>query len=107
MYKIIPHELFYRPSYLILIKSCINHCKSATAFIAEYFNEFLSYLMADRLNMARVLFSHMEPRRRTTKYVEIQLDGEPENRFDEYERINKQMHMEVRNGMLESDEQSD
>lgn len=56
LYNNMNKELFYKPSYVILLRSIYSHCSSEKDFIDVYFSDFLFYLNSDDLKIAECLF---------------------------------------------------
>jgi len=56
LYNSMNKELFYKPSYVILLRSIYSHCSSEKDFIDVYFSDFLLYLNSDDLKIAECLF---------------------------------------------------
>lgn len=54
LYGILPREIFFKPSYLILFAVTLTHVPEEKAFITAYFNDFVGYCTGDTKNIARV-----------------------------------------------------
>lgn len=56
LYSSLPKSLFYKPSYLILIRCQAGHCHSELPFQRQFCREFLQFVSTSSSNLARILF---------------------------------------------------
>lgn len=65
LYGFVERRYFYKPSYLILLKSQMIHCLTERDFLNSYFKDFVWFVEHGKNNMARALFpviKNIEPR---------------------------------------------
>lgn len=83
LYQKVNKMYFYKPSYLILMKVNVRHCKSASDFINTYFKDFLSQLSSETF-IGKILFPVREKKRREKKRL-ITLEENAVPSEDEFE----------------------
>ncbi|KAM0681515.1 hypothetical protein GINT2_000027 [Glugoides intestinalis] len=75
LYALTNRQFFYKPSYLILFKSVLEHVPMEKEFVEEYFNDFVSFVRLNKQNIAKVFLPVIKPVRKP-KMREIKLENE-------------------------------
>lgn len=113
IYSLTDKKFFFKPTYLILFRSIIEHLPSEVKFITQFFNDFVDFIGINDMNISKVFLPVNKPIKRL-KMREIQLSDDAEmNEIGSNEclvdenvsNIENIKGIKVNKGMIESDEE--
>lgn len=96
IYSLVQKELFFKPSYLILMSYSLSHNPDEHSFIIQYFKDFLNFCNLDRRNLA-ICFLPSIPREIKSKKKDYVLNEEDETPdfYGIKEQIKEQVEIET------------
>lgn len=94
LYGKVNREYYYKPSYLILMRSQLGHCPEEQPFIDQFFRDFIYHITRHKNSLARVMFPsnhRVRSQNDGKKLIELKPDMNSSDMMDtnviDYDRI--------------------